>query len=280
MVKYRVPKERIASSSMLKYDDEHEEKKRKAFEFQNQPKQIVNKGYWELSKTVAVNQSTIHLRNLQAMNITKDKETPWGSHLLPNTTFQRSWETKNTGSRPWPKGTSITRIFSAVFSPHHFRKRMVCDSVVPVDSIIEIRFVGLTTPKAPCTYLEIWALSDCENRLFGERLEMRITVGEKDKHASDRYYGIEEVMDVKEGNEDLAREMAGVGKLEPCKMRVISSVLDWEKNKQLLGCRWHIVNKGKTDFPYGCQLKRIRRMIGEKLLIDDSNASISVSQGL
>lgn len=282
MVKYRVSKERIAPSSLLKYDDEHEEKKRKAFELHNQPKQIGNKGYWELSKTAVVNESTINLRNLQAMNIVKDKETPWGSHLPPNTSFERSWDIKNTGNRPWPKGTSITRISSAVFSPPYFRKRMVSDSVVRVGETLEVRFFGLTTPEAPCTYLEVWALSDCEDRLFGERLEIRITVDQaEDKHASDRYHGLREALkDIKEGKEDLTREIDGVGVGETCKMRVILSTLEWQKEQQEFSCSWQIENAGKIDFPQGCQLRRIKRTVGANLTIDDTQAIIKVPQGL
>jgi hypothetical protein len=280
LVKYRVTRDRIARSSMLEYDDEHQQKQRRAFEMRNRPPSLSNKGLWELSKTHIFDEAALQARTQFSMEIDIDKETPWGSNLSPGSTFVKSWYITNKGTRAWPKGTSIIRVSPAVFSPAHFRKRIVSDDVVLVGSTVEVRFVGLQAPSAAATHVEVWALCDCDERLFGERLEIRITVGEKDKHASERHYGLEEALEnVKEGKQDLAREKHEQGGgAEPCKMSIFNSDLMWEGNE--LSCHWSIQNTSKTRFPIGCQLRRINRSVGTALIIDDSEASISVPQGL
>jgi hypothetical protein len=283
MIKYKTRKEMSSKSAMLEYSQQGQQKKRYIFGNNNLPAQVSNKGLWELPDQAVVTEQVLKARKELSMEIEKDKETPWGSHLSPTETFSRSWDIKNCGTRAWPKGIFVTRVSPAVFTPQHFKKRIVSDDVVRQGKTIEIRFVGLTAPAAPRTYVEVWALCDSEDRFFGERLEIRVCVGEEEdpKASSDRYFGLKDALArTKEAKEDLDREIDGAGALEPCKMTVSSSTLQWHGKQQSLTCSWYIINNSRLKFPIGCQLRRTRRTIGNALSIDDSEAAISVPQGL
>lgn len=281
MIKYKVAKEKNAESSMLDSDTIRAREERKRFDQINQPIPILNKGLWHLPEASVVDEQLLQARNVYSMEIERDKETPWGSHVSPGSSFARSWDITNKGSRPWPKGTSIKRVSPAVFTPPHFDKRILSDDVVLAGGTVEIRFVGLTAPVAPRTYIEVWALSDCEDRLFGERLEIRVYVSDTDKHASDRYFELERALeDVEEGRADLDREQMGVTPYEICKMRVLSSTLTWDKPNKTISCSWCIQNVGKVRFPTGCQVRRVVRAVGKNFSIDCSYAKVSVPQGL
>jgi hypothetical protein len=160
------------------------------------------------------------------MKIAFDKETPWGSLVAPSTSFCKSWDITNKGSLPWPKGTCVQRISPNKFSPSFFGKRIVSDDVVVAGETVEIRFVKLKAPPEDGTYVEVWALSDQEGHLFGERLEIRICVGKVDKHARSRYFASKDAMESsKEGQDDLRKEMQGSMGWEPYRMLIRSSKL-------------------------------------------------------
>lgn len=281
MVKYRVPKERAASAFLLGRSLEDEKKEQESFVRKNQPVEKSNKGLWELSDKVLTTEALLHARRELCMEIEFDKETPWGSRVAPGATFARSWDVTNTGSLPWPKGTTVSLISPAKFSPSYFRKRVVSDDVVVVQSSVEIRFLDLQAPQEGGTHVEVWALSDPKGRLFGERLEIRIFVGEEDKHASNRYFGLDDAMKgVEEGKEDLERQRVGAVGREPCKMLLLSSQLLWRYEEQRLDLSWIIRNIGGMSFPKKCQLRRLHRAKDAMLPIDVSSASISVPERL
>ncbi|MGC9349451.1 MAG: NBR1-Ig-like domain-containing protein [Anaerolineae bacterium] len=102
-----------------------------------------------------------------------DLTIPDGSHIKPDTPFDKTWRMRNSGACTWPEGTAITFITGY---PIPGPREVIVGAVSP-GSEIDVT-VPLTTPSRRGIYKSYWRLQTPGNHLFGAVVFIEMTVTE------------------------------------------------------------------------------------------------------
>lgn len=111
----------------------------------------------------------------------KDVSIPDCTCMWPNTSFVKTWRFKNTGNRPWPKGSQLVFIGNSdKMSGPDYVSIPESITVKPGDNI-DIS-VPLVAPPKPGRYLGYWRMRDRKSRMFfGQPVWVKIDVVDPSK---------------------------------------------------------------------------------------------------